>query len=124
MDATPRDPKLRRMALLLATVALSFAGGAVVEHYRGQQDEARPDNASRVEPRRDAKESAPVELGRQASRQDTPQDEAAKPGDGGTVDTRAENPAPADALLEAKPERKRLAAAPDPSLAAPERTDA
>src|SRR5829696_3054674 len=123
MDATPRDPKLRRMALLLATVALSFAGGAVVEHYRGQQDEARPDNASRVEQRRDAKESAPVELGRQASRQDTLQDEAAKPGDGGTVDTRAENPAPADALPEAKPEQERLAAAPDPSFA-PERTDA
>jgi soluble lytic murein transglycosylase len=117
MDAMPRDPKLRRMALLLATVALSFAGGAVVEHYRGQQDEARPDNASRVEQRRDAKESAPVELGRQAARQDTLQDEAAKPGDGGTVDTRAENPAPADALQE------RLAAAPNPSFA-PERTDA
>ncbi|HKG76138.1 MAG TPA: lytic transglycosylase domain-containing protein [Beijerinckiaceae bacterium] len=123
MNATPRDPKLRRMALLLATVALSFAGGAVVEHYRGQQDEARPDNASRVEQRRDAKESAPVELGRQAARQDTLQDEAAKPGDGGTVDTRAENPAPADALPEAKPEHERLAAAPDPSFA-PERTDA
>src|SRR3712207_4095082 len=111
MDAMPRDPKLRRMALLLATVALSFAGGAVVEHYRGQQDEARPDNASQVEQRRDAKDSAPVELGREASRKNVSQDKAATPGAGGTVNTPGENPALADAAPEAKPEQERLAAA-------------
>ncbi len=42
MGSTLADPKMRRLAFLAASVAMiGVAGGALIEHYRGEQDETR-----------------------------------------------------------------------------------
>src|SRR3954469_19970380 len=113
MTLTPRDPGLRRMALLLASVAaISFGGGALVEHYRSARDEARWQGSSRPEKSEDgAGERTPTSM--------KPQDEAAVP----TTDPAAE-PSKETAAADAdgaKTQPERLPADPPRVLAETER---
>jgi peptidoglycan lytic transglycosylase len=113
MTLTPRDPGLRRMALLLASVAaVSFGGGALVEHYRSARDEARWQGSPGAEKGEDG-------AGERALPPTKPQDEAAAP----TTDPAAEpsRETAAAAADGAKTQPERLPADPSPALAEAER---
>ena len=113
MTLTPRDPGLRRMALLLASVAaVSFGGGALVEHYRSARDEARWQGSPGAEKGEDG-------AGERALPPTKPQDEAAVP----TTDPAAEpsRETAAAAADGAKTQPERLPADPSPALAEAER---